>query len=74
MISELDIMDKGMACLIRELGVVEAEYFISNVKRDRFDYTKWRRNQFEDMTLEEINSAAADYAVKHPFTGKAKII
>ena len=74
MLSEVEIMDRGMTCLIRELGIVEAEYFISNVKRERFDYTKWRQNQFNDMTLEELNEAAAKYAKEHPFKGKASIL
>ena len=65
MISECEIMDKGMTCLIRELGIVEAEYFIVNIKKDRFDYTKWRQNQFNDMSLDELNQAAAAYEQEH---------
>lgn len=65
MINECEIMDKGMTCLIRELGIVEAEYFIVNIKKDRFDYTKWRQNQFNDMSLDELNQAAAAYEQEH---------
>ena len=74
MMSEVEIMDKGMACLMRELGTIEAEVFIVNIKKERFDYTKWRQDQFEDMSLEELNRAAAEYAQKHPFKGMAKVI
>lgn len=41
--SSIEIMDRGMKSLIRELGIVEAEYFITFLKQDRFDYTKWRQ-------------------------------
>ena len=74
MITDTDIMSRGIACLIRELGIVEAETFISYLKNDRFDYTKWRRDQFDDMTLNEIGRAAAEYSKKHPFNGNAVII
>ena len=65
-----EIMAKGMDCLIRELGYVEAEIFISTVNHEQLDYTEWRKNLFEGMTLEELNAAAADYDRKHPFVGK----
>lgn len=74
MITDSDIMNRGIACLIRELGIVEAEAFISYIKNDRFDYTKWRQDQFDDMTLNEIGRAAAEHSKKHPFKGNAVII
>lgn len=74
MITDIDIMDRGIACLIRELGIVEAETFVSILKNERFDYTKWRQDKFDDMTLKELGQAAADYEKAHPFNGKAKII
>lgn len=74
MITDIDIMDRGFACLIRELGIVEAETFISMLKNERFDYTKWRQDKFDNMTLEEIGQTAADYEKTHPFKGKGKII
>lgn len=63
----IEIMNEGINCLIRELGVVKAEEFISIINREKFDYTKWRQNLFEDMSLEELNNAAADFAKKNPF-------
>ena len=71
MVGNVDIIDKGMAALISALGAVEAEYFISFVKQDRFDYTKWRRTQFDDMSIKEISDAASAYITEHPFKGKA---
>lgn len=65
--SSIEIMNEGINCLIRELGVVKAEEFISIINREKFDYTKWRQNLFEDMSLEKLNNAAAEYAKKNPF-------
>ena len=74
MMNEIEIMDKGMSCLVRELGIVEAEIFIVNLKKERFDYTKWRQDQFDDMTLEELNQAAVEYAKAHPFKKKNVVV
>ncbi len=64
--STMEIMNKGINCLIQQLGVVETEKFISIINRENFDYTKWQQNLFEDMTLEEINEAAAAFSQKNP--------
>lgn len=74
MIADMDIMSRGIACLIRELGIVEAETFISYIKNENFDYTKWRQDKFDDLTLSEIGQHAADYEKNHPFKGNATII
>ena len=55
------IMNDAMDCLLKNLGVIETEIFISTVKREKFDYTEWRKDKFNDMTAEELNNAAAEY-------------
>ena len=67
MSNTIEIMNEGINCLIRELGVVKAEEFISIINREKFDYTKWQQNLFEDVSLEELNNAAASFAKKNPF-------
>ena len=37
------IMNDGINCLIKNLGVLETEIFISNLLREPSDYTEWRR-------------------------------
>lgn len=37
------ILDQGFSCLVDNMGVIDAEYFISLIKRDDFDYTVWQR-------------------------------
>ena len=64
--SMMEIMNKGIACLIQQMGVVETEKFISIINREKFDYTKWQHQLFEDMTLEGLNEAAADFSKNNP--------
>lgn len=59
------IMNDAMDCLLKNLGVIETEIFISTVKREKFDYTEWRKDKFNDMTAEELNNAAAEYGRLH---------
>ena len=72
--NENELMCKGMECLVNELGIIDAQRFIALVNREQIDYTKWREDKFDDMTLEELNNAAVAFAKQHPFKGKAKRI
>ncbi|MDH4201115.1 MAG: hypothetical protein OEV66_12160 [Spirochaetia bacterium] len=65
--TDTEIKIRGMKTLSKDLGLVEAERFISLIQRDRFDYTKWQQNLFENMTGDEISKQAMDYIQK---TGK----
>ena len=49
---------------------METEQLISGILRERFDYTKWRKQYFDDLDADAFNDAAVDYAKKHPFTPK----
>ncbi len=69
-INSIEIIDKGMKCLLENLGVMEMEQFISAIMRERFDYTKWRREYFDEISLEELLSEAAAYEKEHPFRQK----
>ena len=59
--TDVVIRTTGMDALIEKLGLVEAERFIMLIQKDSFDYTKWRENLFEDMTLEELSQKAMEY-------------
>ena len=65
-INTLEIMNEGMNCLLKELGVIKTEQFISVMIREQFDYTKWQRNLFETMSVDELNEAAAQYTKENP--------
>lgn len=47
-----------MKVLIENLGDVNAEKFISLIIRETFDYTKWQRDLFGEMSIEEVSNEA----------------
>ncbi len=42
----VELMSRGMECLVKAMGIVEAESFIAAIQRERFDYTKWHQEYF----------------------------
>lgn len=66
-----EIMRRGMECLTKQMGIVEAEQIISVIIRKKFDDTKWQREYFDDKTSEEISREVSEYEKAHPFTGEA---
>lgn len=69
--STSEIMNKGMKCLMEQMGIIEAERFISVIIREKFDYTKWQRDYFDAKTPTEIRQEASRFEKEHPFTGDA---
>ncbi len=57
--SELKV--EGMKVLLKYMDNLDAERFITLIKRDNFDYTKWRQNLFSGMSGREISKAAMEY-------------
>ncbi len=55
------VCTQAMDALVSALGAVDAERFITLVKRDVFDYTEWQRGLWEDKSIEEIHAGAAKY-------------
>lgn len=74
MANAVEILDQGFACLVDHMGVIDAEYFISLIKRDDFDYTVWQREYFDKLSSGEFAAKASAYANDPPYTGKAQII
>ena len=74
MANAVNILEQGFACLVDNLGVIDAEYFISLIKRDDFDYTVWQREYFDKMAAGEFAVKASAYAESHPYTGKALVL
>lgn len=50
-----------MEILIKHLGKVDAEKFISLIIKEPFDYTKWQAGLWEDKTVREISKEAMEY-------------
>ena len=55
------IRKEGMDCLIKSLGILETEVFISSLLRENFDYTEWQREYFSDQPLDDFLSKAREY-------------
>jgi hypothetical protein len=51
---------EAMGALITSLGEIDAERFISMVKRDTFDYTEWQHDLWKDKSIEEIHALATE--------------
>ncbi len=60
--NSVTLLDQGMRCLISELGLVDAERFVSLLLREPFDYTEWRKEHlFPGMSLDQIINEADKY-------------
>lgn len=71
MTSDTEIMSKGINCLLEKLGVIETEQFIAVINREKFDYTKWQQQKFDNMSSDEFHKAAVAYSNENPFYKKA---
>ncbi len=70
--TDSEVRQLGMDCLVKNLGIIDTERFISGLLRERFDYTEWRRKYFADVDLETFLNEAAEYDKAHPFRGGKK--
>jgi hypothetical protein len=68
------IISAGMKLLRENLGVIEAEIFITNISKNKLDYTKWRENLWEDLTLRELLDHAAKAEEKYGVPEGVQII
>ena len=59
--TDTTIRHEAMEVLLQALGMVDAERFISMIKRDTFDYTEWRRDMWNDMTIDEVFAEATEH-------------
>ncbi|MCD6319924.1 MAG: hypothetical protein J7M03_04515 [Candidatus Desulfofervidaceae bacterium] len=62
--TDTELKIKGMEVLLKELGKVEAERFISLIKREPFDYTRWQRDLWKDKKVEELSKEAMEFRKK----------
>jgi hypothetical protein len=64
MITDSELKSKGLQILAKHLGNIEAEKFIALIQREPFDYTKWRQDLDEDLSVEEISRKAMAFGNK----------
>ena len=60
------IMEKGINVLLKNLGVLDTELFISTLLKEPFDYTEWSRDRYANIDLHDFNMRAAEYDKKNP--------
>ncbi len=56
------IKKEGLNALKEKLGPVDMERFIVLLNREKIDYTKWRKNLFEDKSIAELADDADKYS------------
>ncbi|MDR1468483.1 MAG: hypothetical protein LBT00_04255 [Spirochaetaceae bacterium] len=65
MINDAILKREGFKALAEKWGILEAEHFITLVKRESFDYTEWRAGLFEDIPLDVFLQNAVDFRKRH---------
>jgi len=65
MITDTEIRLKGLQILTQFLGDIEAERFVGLIQREQFDYTKWRQDLDENLSIEEISQEAMTLRMKN---------
>ena len=68
------IISAGMKLLRKHLGSIETEIFISKVGRKGFNYTEWRENLWEELTVDEVFERAANAQTKYGVPDGIEII
>ncbi len=59
--SDAEIKMSGFDILSRNLGMLETERFIVLIRREKFDYTKWRESLFDGLSGNEISKKAMEF-------------
>lgn len=65
MSTEEEIKQRGMKALLKELGDVDTEKFIKMLIREPFDYTKWQRDLWTGMDVDQLSEKATEYRNKN---------
>ena len=58
--SDAALSSRCMRVLMQNVGLLETERFIAHLSRESMDYTKWRQDQVEDLSLEELGRATRE--------------
>jgi hypothetical protein len=66
MTSTAAIMEKGINVLLKNLGVLDTEQFISTLLKEPLDYTEWSREYFADYDPDQFLKDAVEYDKNNP--------
>ncbi len=56
--TDTEIKIRGLKLLTKSLGNLETERFIALISKEPFDYTKWRQDLDENLSIEKISKNA----------------
>lgn len=62
-----EILALGMKCLVDNFGIINAEHFINSVRSTCPDYTLWRRQIYDDMSLDDVMKMIKEDVADNPF-------
>ena len=60
------VMEEGIDLLLKNLGVLETELFISTLLKEPFDYTEWQKEHYADVDLHTLNMRAVEFDKNNP--------
>lgn len=73
--NSIEVINRGLRCLSANMGVKEAELFISTLLREKFDYTLWRRSFVDSIaTFEDLDVLRGQAKEQSHFSGTAEIV
>jgi len=68
------IISAGLKLLREHLGFIETEIFLSKINRKGFNYTEWRENLWEDLTIDEVFERAKNAQDKYGVPDGVEVI
>ena len=73
--NNIALVSRCMDILCSQVGIVDTERFIYIMRSEEFDYTKWQRDHYDNISPDDLNAAVDRFSAENEFKGsKAKII
>ena len=63
--SDTIIKHEGFNAIFDKLDIVEAERFFALIRREKFNYTEWRKILFEELSTDELSKKAMEFWKTH---------
>jgi len=63
--TDTEVRATGLQVLLKHLGEVDAERFISMINREKFDYTQWRQQQWQTESVSSLAEQARALREQH---------
>ena len=73
--NNIALVSRCMDILCSQVGIVDTERFIYIMRSEAFDYTKWQRDHYDNISPNELDAAVDKFSAENEFKGsKAKVI